>query len=189
MSERLKYVLLAALLAVAVTLSVLSARTVQRENDGSAGFALTSAGDAASAADFTLAEAQTGRPVGLLAAARAHPVVLDFWATWCGPCRAELPLVSDVARKYQGRVTFYGVDSSDRPADILAFSRALHVPFPTLVDAHQQASEAYGASTSIPRLVLVDTQGRVRLLTAGYDPQADVEGDLGRDLDTLLAGN
>ncbi len=188
MNDRLKYLLVGALLIGALVLCFQSIRTVQRADDGSAGFALTSGDQAVPATDLTLTEAQNGQPVSLLTAARAHPMVLDFWATWCGPCRAELPHLAAVARKYRGRVTFYGVNSNDTPANIRAFSQAFPIPFPTLVDSQGAAAEAYGVQ-GIPRLVMIDTQGRVRLLVSGYDPQADVEGDLGRDLDTLLAGN
>jgi thiol-disulfide isomerase/thioredoxin len=188
MNEHLKYILVGALLIVAGVLCFQSVRTVQRANDGSADFTLTQPGDAQAATDFTLTDAQTGRPVSLAAEVRAHPVVLDFWATWCGPCRAELPHIIAVSQKYQGRVAFYGVNANDKVARIVAFSQAFHVPYPTLVDARGAAAQAYDVD-GIPHLVVIDTQGRIRLAVAGYDPQADVEGDLGQDLDTLLAGH
>jgi thiol-disulfide isomerase/thioredoxin len=186
MNERLKYFLLVVLMVTAAALCFLSARTVQHADDGSAGFMLTPADQSQPATDLTLTEAQTGEAVSLLAAARQHPIVLDFWATWCGPCRAELPHLVAVSRKYQGRVTFYGINSNDSPAKILAFSKDFPLPFPTLIDAHGAAAEAYGVN-GIPRLVVIDTQDRIRLLASGYDPQADVEEDLGQDLKTLLA--
>ena len=114
--------------------------------------------------------------------------MLDFWATWCGPCRQELPHLSALARKYQGRVAFFGVNSNDHPAAITAFARQNGMAFPTLADPQHDAAAKYGAD-ALPTLVVIDRQGRVRLITQGYDPDADLEGSLSKALDTLLAGN
>lgn len=186
MSDRVKTWLAAALVLAALGLLFLSIRAVKPTDDS--GLSLRPADQSPSAADFTLPDAATGQSVHLLTEARVHPVVLSFWATWCGPCRQELPHLGRVAQKYRGRVAFYGVNSNDPPAKIVAFAQQFGMAFPTLADTRRAASSEYGAD-AIPELVVIDTRGRVRLLTQGYDPQADIEGALSRDLETLLAGH
>jgi thiol-disulfide isomerase/thioredoxin len=186
MPEPLKITLAVVLVVGALALCLLSVHSVKQADDGSANYALTPAAKAQSAPDFRLPNAVTGATVSLQDAEKSGPVVLDFWATWCGPCRQELPHIAALAKKFRGRVQFYGVNSNDKPAQIQAFFRQFPPSFPTLVDARQTVGMAYGAS-AIPLTVLIDRQGRVRLLASGYDPQADVEGDLSDDLNTLLA--
>ncbi|MBV9850774.1 MAG: TlpA family protein disulfide reductase [Armatimonadetes bacterium] len=186
MSDRAKTWLAALLALGALGLLLFSVRSVNVADE--AGLTLRPAAQAEPASDFTLPDAATGRPVHLLAEARAHPVVLDFWATWCGPCREELPSLNRVAHKYAGRAAFYGVNSHDRPADIRAFARLYGMTFPTLSDARHDVASQYGAD-ALPTLVIIDTRGNVRVASAGYDPQLDLEAALSRILDALLAGN
>jgi len=147
---------------------------------------LIAAGAAKPAVDFTLPDSLTGRPFHLQDAAKATPVVLDFWATWCGPCRAELPHLQTLSRKYQGRVAFYGVNSSDSLPDIMAFAKQSGLTFPMLSDVKQNVLFLYGAD-SIPLLVVVDTHGRARSVVSGYDPDENIEVSLSKTLDALLA--
>jgi len=112
-----------------------------------------------------------------------QPVVMDFWATWCGPCREELPHLVTLSQKYAGRVAFYGINSSDTPADIATFSRQEGLAFPTLSDAGHKVAAQYGVE-AIPLLIVIDTQGKVRAVTEGYDEQ--VEQHLPKVLDAVL---
>ena len=136
------------------------------------------------APDFTLPDAATGKPYHLQAKAQARPVVLDFWATWCGPCREELPHLVTLSKRYAGRVDFRGINSSDAPPRVVAFTKANGISFPTLSDAGHQAAAAYGAN-AIPLLIVVDTHGKVRSVTDGFDP--DIDRNLPKVLDALLA--
>ena len=185
MSDRAKTWLAAVFVLAALGLLIYSVSSVK--NDTDSGLALQPPGQAQPAADFTLPDAATGKSVHLQSETRAHPVVLDFWATWCGPCRQELPHLSALARKYQGRVAFFGVNSNDQSPAITAFAGQNGMAFPTLADAGHEAAAQYGAD-ALPTLVVIDRQGRVRLITQGYDPGADLEASLSKDLDTLLAG-
>ena len=132
---------------------------------------------------FVINNAATGKPFSLAAEAKARPLVLDFWATWCGPCQAELPHLETLSRKYQGRVAFYGVNSSDPPKIAAAYARQNNLTFPMLSDADHHVAFQYGVDT-IPLLLVVDTQGKVRAVTDGYS--TDVEAELSQTLDALL---
>ena len=186
MSDRVKTVLAALLVVLALGLLLLSVRSVRDERTDALELAPTT--QAPPAADFSLADAATGRNVHLRAQTDAQPVVLDFWATWCGPCRQEMPHLSAVARKYTGRVAFYGVNSHDSPANVLAFARQCGMTFPTLGDPRRVAATSYGAD-ALPTLVVIDRRGRVRVFSQGYDPEADIETSLSKILDALVAGN
>ena len=149
-----------------------------------AGPGLIAASTAKTAPAFVINNAATGQPFSLNTQAKVRPLVLDFWATWCGPCRAELPHLETLSRKYQGRVAFYGVNSSDTPQATTVFARQNQLTFPMLSDADHHVAFLYGAD-SIPLLVVVDTHGKVRAVTDGYSD--DVETELSKTLDALLA--
>lgn len=170
--------------AAAFALLFLSVRTSTVADQAAPG--LIAAGEAKKAADFTLANSVTGRSLRLQDAVKPGPVVLDFWATWCGPCRSELPHLQALSRKYQGRVAFYGVNSSDSSSNINAFTKQNGLTFPMLSDSQRTAAFLYGAD-SIPLLIVVDTQGRARSVVSGYDPDDNVETSLSKTLDALLA--
>jgi len=176
------------LVVVAFALLFLSVRSNPLPDDAQEGLALVPAAKVSRAPDWTLPDAQTGRPVSLQAEARAHPVVFSFWATWCGPCREELPQLQRVADRYQGRVAFYGINSDDPPQAIQAFVRQNKLTLSMLADTRRDAATRYGVET-IPLLVVVDTKGNIRAVSDGYDPSADMEALLGKILDTLLAGH
>ena len=115
---------------------------------------------------------------------KKQPIVLDFWATWCGPCRDELPHLEALSKRYAGRVGFYGVNSSDTPLNIATFSRQEGMTFPMLSDAQHKVAAQYGVE-AIPLLIVIDTRGKVRSVTEGYDEQID--SNLPKVLDSLLS--
>lgn len=180
MSDRAKFAAVLLFLAAAMTFLMTS---VRREEPG---LALQSTREAKPAPDWTLPNAATGAPVHLQAEAAQRPIVLSFWATWCGPCREELPHIERLAQKYQGRVGFYGIDSSDSPANIATFARQERLTFPMITDSHQVAASAYGAD-AIPLLAVVDARGKLRVTSIGYDPSVNLETSLSKILDALLS--
>lgn len=140
--------------------------------------------EAKKAPDFALPDARTGSVVRLADATRDTPVVFTFWATWCGPCRMELPHLQKLSQKYQGKVKFYGIDSSDEAKLAAAFANQYGYTFGVLSDTKHQAYSDYGVS-SFPTLFVVDRNGLVRFTSNGYSD--DMEGDLRITLDKLLS--
>jgi thiol-disulfide isomerase/thioredoxin len=119
-------------------------------------------------------------------------VILDFWATWCGPCRQALPALQVLHERYASRGLTVLAVSTDEPRNrpkIGATARALGLTFPILIDAEKRASQLYRVE-AIPMTFLIDREGRIRALHRGYR-QGDV-GLLERELLLLLdpeAGN
>jgi cytochrome c biogenesis protein CcmG/thiol:disulfide interchange protein DsbE len=149
-----------------------------------AGPGLISASTAKTAPPFAIANAATGKPFVLQQSVKQNPIVLDFWATWCGPCRAELPHLQNLSQKYQGQVAFYGVNSSDPAKITAAFAKQNNLTFPMLSDTDHHVAFLYGAD-SIPLMIVIDTHGKVRSVTDGYSE--DVESELSKTLNMLLA--
>jgi cytochrome c biogenesis protein CcmG/thiol:disulfide interchange protein DsbE len=115
---------------------------------------------------------------------RGHAVLLDFWATWCGPCRAEAPIVDRVSRRWSDRgVTVVGVntDTADQ-GDPKAFAAANGLSYPIVRDLTGAASRAY-AIESIPTLVIVSRTGKVVAVRTGITDDSEIERLLERALD------
>ncbi len=179
--ERTK--LLLALLLVAAAFGLLFGSVRRASIADEAGSGLLPASAVRTAPPFAITDAATGAPFRLPGAAQAHPLVLDFWATWCGPCRAELPHLENLSHKYQGRVAFYGINSSDPPKIAAAYAEQNGLTFPMLSDTDHHVALLYGAD-AIPLLIVIDTHGKVRAVTDGYSE--NVEAELSKTLDALL---
>lgn len=97
---------------------------------------------------------------------RGYPAVVNFWASWCVPCREEAPILASSARAHRGGVVFIGIDVQDLSRDAIAWLRELNVPFPSLRDGTNETYEAYGL-TGLPETYWLDTDGRVVAHWAG----------------------
>lgn len=114
-------------------------------------------------------------------------VVLDFWATWCGPCVEALPEVQNLAKKFEGKdVIFYAVNVSETPEAIGEFLKTHELDLPVLVDPEGQLSAAFRA-TAIPQTVLIGKGGRVEAVHVGFDPGESMS-ILEKEIETLLEG-
>ncbi len=101
---------------------------------------------------------------------RGDVVMINFWATWCGPCRQEMPLLDDLYGRYQ-RVgfTLLGVNIDDDSRRAMKMIEELGVNFPVLFDESKDVSKLY-AVEAMPVTVLVDREGTVRHVHHGYKP-------------------
>ena len=120
------------------------------------------------APDFVLKSA-TGENLRL-SEYRGDVVLINFWATWCGPCRQEMPLLDDLYGRYQ-RVGFnlLGVNIDDDSRRAMQMVEELGVSFPVLFDERKEVSKLYKVE-AMPVTVLVDREGNVRHVHYGYKP-------------------
>ena len=93
---------------------------------------------------------------------RGKPVVLNFWASWCGPCKSEAPLLERTWKAYRKRgVVFVGVDSGDRDGDALRFMRAHGITYPVVRDPNGSiAANSYNV-LDLPMTFFIDRRGRL----------------------------
>lgn len=123
-----------------------------------------------------------------LSALRGHPVVVNFWGSWCGPCRAEMPLLVKAWRTYAARgVVIVGFDVDDTPAEARRFLEEYHVDYPIVTVPNERLPRAYGV-IGLPTTVFVDAAGMIRARQLGGFVGPDGERVLTRRLDALLAG-
>ncbi len=101
-------------------------------------------------------------------------VILDFWATWCGPCAAQAPILDRLARKYPEKVVVLGINVGEAPARAKAYARQKGLSYPILVDPKQQVQATYGA-TNLPTLVLIDKSGIMKAYIQGVVSQNKLE--------------
>ena len=120
------------------------------------------------APDFAL-KSSTGENLRL-SEFRGDVVMINFWATWCGPCRQEMPLLDQLYSRYE-RVGFnlLGVNIDDDSNRAMNMIRELGVSFPVLFDARKEVSKLYDVD-AMPVTVLVDREGNVRYVHQGYKP-------------------
>ncbi len=124
------------------------------------------------APDFTLPTIQ-GEWV-TLSDLRGRPVVLNFWATWCPPCRAEIPDIQRVHERLGHRVHILGVDQGEMANVITPFGLEMGITYPLLVDADSQVNRAYGIN-ALPTTLFVDAEGVVREVFTGILNRAILE--------------
>lgn len=101
---------------------------------------------------------------------RGQVVMLNFWASWCAPCRQEMPLLDELYQRYgKAGFTILGVNVEDNPGAAQKTLREIPVTFPILLDNNGQVSKLYDVS-AMPTTYLIDRDGNVRHLHKGYKP-------------------
>ena len=120
------------------------------------------------APDFTLS-GLTGSNLRL-SEYQGRVVMINFWATWCGPCRQEMPALQTIYQRYEpAGFTLLGVNVDAEPDGARRMAEDLGVSFPLLFDADKDVSKLYDVR-AMPVTVLVDRDGRVRYVHHGYKP-------------------
>ncbi len=135
-------------------------------------FAVVTQVDAASvkgqAPNFTL-KSLGGKNLKLSEMA-GNVVLINFWASWCGPCREEMPLLNDLHKKYEPLgFTVLGVNVEEDARNARGFLKNFPVDFPVLLDSKNQVSKKYNV-IAMPTTVVVDRDGNMRFLHKGYKP-------------------
>ena len=131
-----------------------------------AGTATPAIAPSAAAPDFTL-RTMNG-PNLRLAEQRGRVVMVNFWATWCGPCRQEMPQLDRLYQKYRASgFVLLGVNVDDDTRKAADVAAKLGVSFPVLLDTDKAVSRLYDLST-MPSTVLIDREGKVRYVHRGY---------------------
>jgi thiol-disulfide isomerase/thioredoxin len=107
-----------------------------------------------------------------IAAMRGRVVLLDFWATWCGPCRIVIPKLGALQSRYGAQgLSVLGVSTEDAQ-DVAAFTQRMAVHYAVASDKHAETTRSYGV-VSLPTLVVIDKRGVVRDVAIGYDSSED----------------
>jgi peroxiredoxin len=113
---------------------------------------------------------------------KGQVVLINFWASWCGPCRQEMPILDQLYRSYkEAGFTLVGVNVEPSVGDAKKFLQGTPVSFPILLDPQSKVSNLYEVS-GMPSTVIVDRNGVVRYVHRGYKP-----GDEGEYLDQIRA--
>lgn len=116
------------------------------------------------APDFDLASLDGDRI--RLSDQRGKVVVLNFWATWCSPCRVEMPDLQERAQRWPDRLVVVGVDFDEPEVDVRAFRDELGLTFPLVLDPGAQVQELYRI-VGYPTTVFIDEEGFIRIQHVG----------------------
>lgn len=122
-----------------------------------------------------------GEGSGSLAAYRGKVVFLNFWASWCSPCREEVPLLTRFQEKLGDRGTVLGVTYKDDPEASRAFAEEYGVNYPSLRDSKLELAPRYG-TTALPETFVIDAQGRIVAVARGTVSQEFLDAALAKAL-------
>jgi thiol-disulfide isomerase/thioredoxin len=139
------------------------------------------------APNFTLQDLH-GQSVSL-ASFKGHPMVVDFWATWCGPCKLEIPWLEDLQKQYASQglqiigISADDLDKSD-PAKLFTqkreigdFATSMHINYPVLLDANAIA-DSWGGVDALPTTFFIDRNGKIVASTVGLAPRDEIVSDI-----------
>ncbi len=110
---------------------------------------------------------------------RGNPVLVNFWASWCGPCVYEMPYIQEVYNRWSDRgLVVLAISIGESPSQVREFMESNHLSFPVLLDGDGAVAEQYNIR-GIPTTVFVDKEGIIRAMRVGAFPgQAAIEENL-----------
>jgi cytochrome c biogenesis protein CcmG, thiol:disulfide interchange protein DsbE len=116
-----------------------------------------------------------------LAELKGHPVVVNKWAAWCGPCRAEFPYFQSQALKHGKRIAFLGVDAADNYDDARELLEQFPVTYPSYKDPRQNVSAVFNGTVATPVTAFYDSKGEIAYTHQGaYLDEQDLADDIRR---------
>jgi cytochrome c biogenesis protein CcmG/thiol:disulfide interchange protein DsbE len=115
-----------------------------------------------------------------LRALRGYPVVVNMWASWCGPCRIELPLFQREAIKRGARVAFLGVNVADNAGDARKLAARYPMPYPSFTDPRYNIVAGEFGSRVLPVTVFIDADGKHVTHQGQFSTQADLAAQIER---------
>jgi len=112
---------------------------------------------------------------------RGHPVVVNKWAAWCGPCRQEFPWLQQLSVRFGKQVGFIGVDSNDVSSDAKNFLKQLPVSYPSYEDPNLKIAASMNAVGAFPTTIFFNAQGKLVATHIGaYQKRAQMQQDIAR---------
>jgi cytochrome c biogenesis protein CcmG, thiol:disulfide interchange protein DsbE len=116
-----------------------------------------------------------------LATLKGRPVVVNAWASWCGPCKFEMPYFARTAVRFGRRVAFLGVNAGDSNGDAQKFLGTHWIPYPSYVDPHDEIAHEVGVRAGLPTTVFYGRDGQVAFVHQGqYRDEAALVADVKR---------
>jgi cytochrome c biogenesis protein CcmG, thiol:disulfide interchange protein DsbE len=118
-----------------------------------------------------------------IAALGGHPVVVNKWASWCRPCRAEFPIFQQVAADRGRTVAFLGINGADKRPAAERFLADRPLPYPSYEDPHEDIAQHRRVAKYFPVTLFIDAHGKTAFTHTGeYTSRADLEADIDRYL-------
>jgi len=112
---------------------------------------------------------------------RGHPVVVNKWASWCGPCRLEFPIFQRLSIKRGKEIAFLGVNSNDSDSPARDLLEEVPVSFPSYKDPDQEIAAVFKGTAAFPSTAFYDSKGKLAYVRQGpYRDQADLAADIER---------
>jgi len=116
-----------------------------------------------------------------IAALRGYPVVANFWASWCGPCRTEFPWLQKLSARYGKKVAFLGVNFEDSEDAAETFLGEEPVPYPSYSDGDRKIAESLDIHTGVPDTAYYDGSGKLLYVHLGqYRDESELEDEIRR---------
>ena len=155
----MKLPLVVPLLAAVLAITALPALAIPRPGDSEPPFSLTTT---------------DGKTV-TAASLKGKPVYLNFFATWCGPCRVETPTIVTLSKKYANRIRVIGIDVGESTSKASGFAKDFSVPYTLAADPDTTTRATYGGGLYFPLHVFIDAKGVVRFFHPGEMSDAEIE--------------
>jgi peroxiredoxin len=177
-------VVLIVVIAAVIGIIVLGGR--HHKKTAAAGVGLKGDGVGATAPDFTLSTVD-GKKVKL-SDYRGKAVLLNFWATWCGPCKVEIPWFMDLEKQYgsQGLVVLGVAMDDDGKNDVTKFAQDMKIDY-TVVLGTDDVADQYGGVEGLPTTFYVDRNGKIVKKVAGLVSHSEIEDGIKEALGTANA--